>query len=88
MAPNHDPVPSCLPMDMIRALKHLLAVAFVLIWEGVGMLSLSLRSAEAMRAENLFLRRQLALYAERKVKARRADVGTHLALVLLSKLFA
>jgi len=42
----------------------------------------------AVRAENLFLRRQLALFAERKVKARRADDGTRLVLVLLSRLFA
>ncbi len=88
MAPSHDHVASCLPMDMIRALKHLMAVAFVLIRESVGFLLLSFRSSKALRAENLFLRRQLALYAERKAKARRADDGTRLVLVLLSKLFA
>ena len=88
MAPSHDHVASSLPMDMTRALKHLLAVAFLLIRDSVRFLLLSFRSTEALRAENLFLRRQLALYAERKAKARRADDGTRLALVLLSKLFA
>ena len=76
MAPSHDHVASCVPMDMIGALKHLLAVAFVLIREDVKFLHLSFWSNEAMRAENLFLRRQLALYAERKAKPRRADDGT------------
>ncbi|HYK91785.1 MAG TPA: hypothetical protein VE398_23665 [Acidobacteriota bacterium] len=74
-------------MDMIRALKHLLAVAFVLIRESVGFLLLSFRSTEALRAEDLFLCGQLVLYKERKAKAPRAHDGTRLALVLISKLF-
>ena len=45
------------------------------------------RSPEALRAENLFLRRQLALYLERGVKPRRIDAGTRISLALLSKLF-
>ena len=45
------------------------------------------RSTEALRAENLFLRRQLALYLERGVKPRRIDAGTRISLALLSKLF-
>jgi len=49
---------------------------------------LGLRSSAALRAENLFLRKQLALYIERKTKPRRADDATRLALVLLSTLFA
>ncbi len=61
--PSHDHVASCVPMDMFRALKHLLAVAFVLIRESVGFLLLSFRSTEVLRAERFFLRRQLALYA-------------------------
>ncbi len=39
-------------------------------------------------AENLFLRKQLVLYLERKVKPRRANDATRLTLVLLSRLFA
>ena len=45
------------------------------------------RSTEALRAENLFLRRQLALYLERGVKPRRIDAGTRVSLALLSQLF-
>ena len=40
-----------------------------------------------MAAENLFLRKQLALYLERKVKPRRAKTATELTLVWLSNLF-
>ena len=41
-----------------------------------------------MTAENLFLRKQLALYREREVKPRRAPDATRLVLVLLPQIFA
>jgi hypothetical protein len=41
-----------------------------------------------LAAEDLFLRKQLALYLERQVKPRRAKVATRLTPVLLSKVFA
>lgn len=40
-----------------------------------------------IQAENLFLRRQLALYIERGVKPRRIDPAKRIALILLSQLF-
>jgi putative transposase len=75
-------------MNMIGALNHLLTASFALLLDVVRFLSLSVRSNSALRAENLFLRRQFALFAERKVKAHRADDDTRLALVLLSRFFA
>src|SRR2546426_8758480 len=42
------------------------------------------RSHAELAAENLFLRKQLALYAERQVKPRRADDATRITLVALS----
>jgi transposase InsO family protein len=42
------------------------------------------RSHRQLAAENLFLRKQLALYVERQVKPRRADDATRIALVALS----
>ncbi|HYY29061.1 MAG TPA: helix-turn-helix domain-containing protein [Chthoniobacterales bacterium] len=39
------------------------------------------------KAENLFLRRQLALYQERKVEPWRIDPATRITLALLSRLF-
>jgi putative transposase len=44
------------------------------------------RSHAQLAAENLFLRKQLALYLERQVKPRRADDATRITLVALSQL--
>ncbi len=53
----------------------------------VGRLGLlALRSRAHLAAENLLLRKQLALYLERQVKPRRADDATRIALVALSLL--
>jgi putative transposase len=50
-------------------------------------LTLGLRSRTALAAENLFLRKQLAFYQERRVRPRRLDQATRLALVWLSRWF-
>jgi hypothetical protein len=47
---------------------------------------LDLASRARLAAENLFLRKQLALYLERHTKAKRPDPATRVALVLLSRL--
>src|SRR5215468_9016245 len=41
----------------------------------------------ALAAENLFLRKQLALFQERKVKPRRANDSARLRMVILSRMF-
>ncbi|MGB5520424.1 MAG: helix-turn-helix domain-containing protein [Gammaproteobacteria bacterium] len=46
-----------------------------------------MRPHGALAAENLFLRKQLAMYHERNVKPRRPDAAFRVALVLLSRLF-
>ena len=46
----------------------------------------AVRSCAQLVAENLFLRKQLALYQERRVKPRRPDPATRVILVLLSRL--
>ena len=50
------------------------------------LLSTAVRSRAHLAVENLFLRRQLALYVERQVRPRRADDATRIALVALSRL--
>ena len=68
---------------MLRLLIILVQLAADLVrWCG-----LALRSPRSIEAENLFLCRQLALYRERGVKARRIDPATRLALALLARLF-
>ena len=50
----------------------------------VVLISSAMRSRARLAAENLFLRKQLALYLERQVKPRRADDATRITLVALS----
>ena len=51
----------------------------------VALISLAMRSRAQLAAENLFLRKQLALYLERRVKPRRASDATRIILVGLSR---
>ena len=48
---------------------------------------LASRSRRALAAENLFLRKQLALFQERRVKPRRADDSTRWMMAALSAMF-
>ena len=48
---------------------------------------LSLRFRTLLAAENLFLRKQLAFYEERRIRPRRIDHRTRLTLVWLSRWF-
>jgi len=54
--------------------------------DAIRLLSTVVRSHAHLAAENLFLRKQLALYVERQLKPRRADDATRIALVALSRL--
>ena len=65
----------------------LLKVAGLLIEDALRWVLLLFRSAEALRAENLFLRRQLALYIERGGRPQRVDAATRISLALLARLF-
>lgn len=58
-----------------------------LILDAVYYLGLCLRPSSALAAENLFLRKQLALYQERQVKPRRATNAIRITLVWLSPWF-
>ena len=57
-----------------------------LLVDARSVVSLGFRSRSQLAAENLFLRKQLALYRERQVKPRRADDVARIALVALSRL--
>jgi putative transposase len=65
----------------------LLDVACQLLAEALRFAIVALRPARTVAAENLFLRRQLAMYVERGLKPSRPDVATRVSLVLLSRLF-
>src|SRR5215831_3439248 len=73
-----------------RLLHHGLQLAgtlLTLLVDVVRFLHLCLRPAPVLAAENLFLRKQLALYQERHIKPRRATDATRLALVWLAHWF-
>src|SRR2546428_167848 len=80
-----------LPMTPLsRLLSNLVLFAstlLTLVVDAVRFLRLCVRSPTALAAENLFLRKQLALYQERHVQPRRATNATRLVLVWLGQWF-
>jgi putative transposase len=62
-------------------------IFLLLLADVVSLAVLVLRPRRSLEAENLFLRRELALYQERRVKPRRVDAATRVSLALLSRLF-
>ena len=65
------------------ALLHVVLRVFA---DLVGLAALAFRPRRSLEAENLTLRRQLALYKERGLKPRRVDAATRVSLTMLSKL--
>src|SRR2546427_4864414 len=71
-----------------RLLHHLVQLTCMvlrLLVDAAHFLRLCLHSPAALAAENLFLRKQLALYQERQVTPRRATDATRLALLWLGR---
>jgi len=60
-------------------------IAHRLIEDSVRWALLPCRSTDGIRAENSFLRRQLALYLERGVRPRRIDTAARISLALLAR---
>jgi putative transposase len=58
---------------------------FRLVLDVLRFTRLGLRSHARLADENLFLRKQLALYLERQVKPRRASNATRLTLLVLAR---
>ena len=73
--------------SLLHHLVQLAGTLRMLLGDAIGFLGLCLRAPTALAAANLFLRKQLALYQERKIKPRRATHGTRLTLVWLARWF-
>src|SRR5215471_9953967 len=71
----------------LRTLLHILGTLWTLLGDSLQFLYLCLRCPTALAAENLFLRKQLALYQERHVKPKRATNVTRFALLWLARWF-
>jgi putative transposase len=65
----------------------LIKIAVRLLVDAAWLAILLFRSIQAVQAENLFLRRQLALFKERGVQPRRIDAATRISLAILARLF-
>src|SRR3712207_5323892 len=72
-------------MYVIRHIGQCISTILMLCGDGGRYLICRLRSPHALPAENLFLRKQLALYQERHAKPRRATLATRVALVWLAR---
>jgi hypothetical protein len=57
-----------------------------LVGEALRWCCLAFRSTRSISAENLFLRRQLALYIERGINPRRIDYVTRISLAIFLKI--
>ena len=61
------------------------ATVFEVLLDALQFVRTALHSDRQLAAENLFLRKQLALYIERQTKPRRATDATRLTLVMLAR---
>ena len=61
----------------------LVRIALRLIEDALRWVVLLFRSTESVQTENLFLRRQLALYIERGVQPRPVDAATRVSLTVV-----
>src|SRR5215475_6658917 len=75
------------PPHLFRHLLQFAGPLVTLLGDGLRFLRLYLRPRAVLAAENLFLRKQLALYQERHIKPGRATNTTRLALVWLGRWF-
>lgn len=76
-----------------RLLRHLIrgiplaCMRLMLLVDALRFLLLCLRPSPALAAENLFLRKQLALYQERHIKPQRTTNAARLTLIWLARCF-
>ena len=75
------------PLVLLAALRHCLVTAMIVLLDFGRLVAVGVRTRRALAAENLFLRKQLALFQERKVKPRRADDSTRWMMATLSRMF-
>ena len=73
--------------SVFRAVAHCFRTLSLVVFDAVRLVFLVARSHSTLAAENLFLRKQLALFQERKAKPRRADDSTRWMMATLSRMF-
>jgi putative transposase len=73
--------------SLLRNVVVLVRTLLMLLMDAWRFLRLCLRPSPALAAENLFLRKQLALYQERQIKPHRPTQATRMALAWLARWF-
>src|SRR5664279_5618296 len=73
---------------VLLAATHCCRTLSSIVLDFIHLAVLAAHSRARLAAENLFLRKQLALYQERKVKPRRATDSTRWLMATLSRFFA
>jgi hypothetical protein len=76
-----------LARNLITVVAHMATTVRAVLADLVRFLALCLRSRAALAAENLFLRKQLALLEERKTQPRRATDAVRFVMSALSRFF-
>src|SRR6516164_6288556 len=71
----------------MRVFLHFIRTIFGVFLDSLTFIRLCLRPTAAVAAENLFLRKQLGLFVERKIKPRRATDSIRFTLARLSRWF-
>jgi putative transposase len=87
LLPQGDSLAMTLCTPWLCRLQSFASILFTLMCDAGRFLFLCLRPSPTLAAENLFLRKQLALYQERRTKPRRATNAIRIALVWRSRLF-
>ena len=77
-----------MPGSIFQLLRRSLTTLSSVACDPVRFLVLVSRSRRALAAENLFLRKQLAMFQERKVKPPRSHDSTRLIMVILGRMFS
>ena len=73
--------------SVFRTLAHCIRTLSLVVVDLVRLARRAAHSHSALAAENLFLRKQLAMFQERKIKPRRADNSTRWIMATLSRMF-
>ena len=76
-----------LALSVSQSVVHCLRTASSVALDLLRLVVLTSRSRRALAAENLFLRKQLALFQERRIKPRRAVDSTRWMMAALSAMF-
>ena len=73
--------------SLFRTVAHCFRTIVPVVADLLRLAVLTVHSRRTLAAENLFLRKQLALFQERQVKPRRANDSARLLMVILSRMF-